>query len=234
MINGMIKYNRMELGYYLTALGGNPVDRLVKLVNGTSDTGYSGCAFYDDAWFKYLAGSNGNKLIYVSNGQIVRANSYNSRIDDDIIKRYSHRPLEEDLLHFALNNKNANYLFDIVNDYLREEIIRLFDGERESLTRIFAVINEDYEPLYNLDVTYEEQHTGTDTHQESEEGVNVHQEGAEGIHTEALDKRRDAEYPAKSRTCPRPERNCADGDRDHKKRDGNGSDFEITDGRERH
>ena len=163
MINGMIKYNRMELGFYLTALGGNPIDRLVKLINGTSDSGYAGCSFLSDDWFQYVASTNGNKLIYVSNGQIVKANSYNSRLDDDIIKRYSHRPLEEDLLAFALNNKNADYLLDIVNDYLREEVIRLFDAEREAMTRIYTVINEDYEPLYNLDVTYEEQHSGTDT-----------------------------------------------------------------------
>ena len=160
------KYSKINLGYYLDkpepVTGG--YDRAVTLIDGVSDSRYAGASYLDDDWFKYLAGSSANKSTFITlnpNG-VNKCLKANSRLDDDILKRYGYRVLFADLL---LDYKDLGEAVgkELLNEELADRVKELFETKREAYNRIFEVINEEYEPLYNLDVTYEEQHSGTDS-----------------------------------------------------------------------
>lgn len=167
------RYNKLHLGYYIdmpTAVIGG-YDRAITLVNGASDTRYSGASFVNDDWFKFIAGLSTHRSVYITkdpNG-VNRCLTANSRLDDDIIRRYGFRLLLPDLYedYKDLGETGITLLNYALPDICKE----IFETKRESYNRIFDVITEEYEPLYNLDVTYEEQHRGTDT-----EGIDTTQD----------------------------------------------------------
>lgn len=160
------KYSKINLGYYLDkpepVAGG--YDRAVTLIDSTGDSRYAGASYINDDWFKFLAGSSANKSTFITlnpNG-VNKCLTANSRLDDDILKRYGFRVLFADMLldYKELGEEAGN---ELLNEGLADIVKELFESKREAYKRIFDVINEEYEPLYNLDVTYEEQHSGTDT-----------------------------------------------------------------------
>ena len=160
------KYEKINLGYYLDkpeAVSGG-YDRAITLIDGTSDSRYSGASFVDDDWFSYIASYGPNKSTYITinpNG-VNKCLKSNSRLDDDIIKRYGYRVLFADmLLDYKELGEEAGK--ELLNEALADIVKEVFETKREAYNRIYSVINEEYEPLYNLDVTYEEQHSGTDT-----------------------------------------------------------------------
>ena len=160
------KYSKINLGYYLDkpepVTGG--YDRAITLIDGANDSRYAGASFIDDDWFKYIAGSSANKSTFITlnpNG-VNKCLKANSRLDDDILKRYGYRVLFADLI-LDYKELGEEVGKELLNAELADRAKELFETKREAYKRIFEVINEEYEPLYNLDVTYEEQHSGTDT-----------------------------------------------------------------------
>lgn len=160
------KYSKINLGYYLDkpepVTGG--YDRAITLIDGANDSRYAGASYTADDWFIYLAGYSTNKSTFITlnPNSVNKCLKANSRLDDDILKRYGYRVLFADLI---LNYKELGDEVgkELLNEELADRVKELFETKREAYKRIFEVINEEYEPLYNLDVTYEEQHSGTDT-----------------------------------------------------------------------
>lgn len=159
------RFNKENLGYYLdkpiAVVGG--YDREITLISGASDARYTGAPFVDDDWFKFIAGATTHRSIYVTRNPkgVGRCLTVNSRFDDDILRRYSFRLLLPDLVT-VYKDLGDVYGADFLNDALPDIVKEIFETKRDSYNRIFEVITEEYEPLYNLDVTYEETHSGTD------------------------------------------------------------------------
>lgn len=161
------KFNKTNLGYYIdkpTAVIGG-YDRAITILASVTDPRYTGASFVDDDWFKYIAGATTHRSIYIATKPVKvvsRCLSFNSRLDDDIIRRYGFRELLPDLL-LDYRELGEDAGTELLNDALADITKEIFETKRESYKRIFDVIKAEYEPLYNLDVTYEEQHSGTDT-----------------------------------------------------------------------
>lgn len=165
MIRPFRKYDISQIGYYLSILteSGNNVNRAVTLIDGVSDARYAGCSFVSEDWFEYIAGLGKNKELYLDNGHLLMCQNYNSRLDDNILKRYGYRymlPNDYEIFNEHLGNED---LLVMLNSLYAQYLIELFEEYNESFKRIYDVILQEYEPLYNLDVTYEEQHSGTDS-----------------------------------------------------------------------
>ena len=96
------KYSKINLGYFLDkpeAVSGG-YDRAITLIDGANDSRYAGASFIDDDWFKYIAGYGSNKSTYITinpNG-VNKCLKANSRLDDDVIRRYGYRVLFPDML----------------------------------------------------------------------------------------------------------------------------------------
>lgn len=160
------RFNKTNLGYYIdkpTAVIGG-YDRAITILTSAADPRYTGASFVNDDWFKYIAGATTHRSIYIATKPIKvvsRCLSFNSRLDDDIIRRYGFRELLPDLmLDYRELGEEAGT--ELLNDALADIAKEIFETKRESYKRIFDVITAEYEPLYNLDVTYEETHSGTD------------------------------------------------------------------------
>lgn len=165
MIRPFRKYDISQIGYYLSILteSDNSVNRAVTLIDGANDARYAGCSFVSEEWFSYVATLGNNKELYLDDGHLRSCQKSNSRLDDNIMKRYGYRyMLPKDYEIFNEHLKNDDLLV-MLNSLYAQYLIELFEEYNESFKRIYDVILQEYEPLYNLDVTYEEEHTGTDT-----------------------------------------------------------------------
>ena len=165
MIRPFRKYDISQIGYYLSILteSGNNVNRAVTLIDGVNDSRYAGCSFVNEDWFEYIATLGKNKELYLDDGHLRQCQKANSALDDNIMKRHGYRymlPDDYEIFNEHLGNED---LIDMLNSLYSQYLIELFEEYNESFKRIYDVILQEYEPLYNLDVTYEEQHTGTDT-----------------------------------------------------------------------
>lgn len=168
------RYNKLHLGYYIdmpiAVIGG--YDRAITLVNGVSDARYNGAPFVNDDWFKFIAGLSTHRSVYITKDPkgVNRCLTANSRLDDDIIRRYGFRLLLPNLYE-DFKELGDEIGITLINYALSDICKEIFETKRESYKRIFDVIKEEYEPLYNLDVTYVERHSGTDT-----EGIDTTQD----------------------------------------------------------
>lgn len=165
MIRPFRKYDISQIGYYLSILTttDNNVNRAVTLIDGVNDSRYAGCSFVNEDWFEYIASLGKNKELYLDNGHLRQCQKANSVLDDNIMKRYGSRymlPDDYEIFNEHLGNED---LIDMLNSLYAQYLIEIFEEYNESFKRIYDVILQEYEPLYNLDVTYEEQHSGTDT-----------------------------------------------------------------------
>lgn len=165
MIRPFRRYDISQIGYYLNILteSGNNVNRAVTLIDGVNDARYADCNFVSEDWFKYIAGLGNNKELYLDNGHLRMCQKYNSRLDDNIMKRYGFRymlPNDYEILNEHIGNED---MIVMLNSLYSQYLIELFEEYNESFKRIYDVILQEYEPLYNLDVTYEETHSGTDS-----------------------------------------------------------------------
>lgn len=164
MIRPFRKYDISQIGYYLSILTeSDNVNRAVTLIDGANDSRYAGCSFVNEDWFIYIASLGNNKELYLNNGHLQQCQKANSVLDDNIIKRHGYRymlPNDYELFYEHLGNED---LIAMLNSLYAQYLIELFEEYNESFKRIYDVILQEYEPLYNLDVTYEEQHSGTDT-----------------------------------------------------------------------
>ena len=165
MIRPFRKYDISQIGYYLSILteSDNNVNRAVTLIDGVNDSRYAGCSFVSEDWFVYLATHGKNKELYLDDGHLRQCQKSNSALDDNILKRYGYRymlPKDYELFNEHLGNED---LLLMLNTLYGQYLIELFEEYNESFKRIYDVILAEYEPLYNLDVTYEEEHSGTDS-----------------------------------------------------------------------
>lgn len=165
MIRPFRKYDISQIGYYLRILteSDNNVNRAITLIDGVNDNRYAGCSFVNEDWFIYIASLGNNKELYLDDGHLRTCQKSNSRLDDNILKRYSDRymlPEDYELFNEHLGNDD---LLEMLNSVFAQYLIELFEEYNESFKRIYDVILQEYEPLFNLDVTYEEQHSGTDS-----------------------------------------------------------------------
>lgn len=159
------RFKKNNLGYYLdkpTEVDGG-YDRAITVILNPNDLRYIDAIFTDDDWFRYIAAPTTNHSLYLTDSPrtVGRCITANSRIDDDLIRRYGFRVMLPDLLA-DFHEMGEESGTELLNDYFADSVIEIFDTNREAFKRIFAVINEEYSPLYNLDVTYEEMHSGTD------------------------------------------------------------------------
>ena len=174
MIRPAKRYSKVNLGYYLDkpepVLGG--YDRSITLLLNAADTRYTGASFLSDPWFIYIAGATTHKSIYINDNpkSVNRCLTANSRLDDDLLRRYGFRLMLPDLLA-DYKELGDIYGTELLNDAFADMVKEIFETKREAYSRIYAVINEEYEPLFNLDVTYVETHSGTDT-----EGIDTTQD----------------------------------------------------------
>ena len=165
MIRPFRKYDISQIGYYLSILteADNNVNRAVTLIDGVNDSRYAGCSFVSEDWFEYVATLGKNKELYLDDGHLRLCQKSNSLLDDNILKRYGYRymlPKDYEIFNEHLGNED---LLVMLNTLYAQYMIELFEEYNESFKRMYDVILQEYEPLYNLDVTYEEQHSGTDT-----------------------------------------------------------------------
>ena len=165
MIRPFRRYDISQIGYYLSILTetDNNVNRAVTLIDGVNDTRYTECSFVSEDWFEYIAGLGKNKELYLDDGHLRSCQKSNSRLDDNIMKRYGFRymlPKDYEIFNEHLGNED---LLVMLNSLYSQYLIELFEEYNESFKRIYDVILQEYEPLYNLDVTYEEVHSGTDS-----------------------------------------------------------------------
>ena len=165
MIRPFRKYDISQIGYYLSMLTttDNNVNRAVTLIDGVNDSRYAGCSFVNEDWYIYIATLGKNKELYLDNGHLRACQKSNSLLDDNIMKRYGNRYMLPDDYEIFSEHLGNNDLLDILNAVYAQYLIELFEEYNESFKRIFDVILQEYEPLFNLDVTYEEQHSGTDS-----------------------------------------------------------------------
>lgn len=165
MIRPFRRYDISQIGYYLSILttSGNNVNRAVTLIDGVNDARYAGASFANEDWFEYVATPGNNKELYLDDGHLRSCQKSNSRLDDNIMKRYGFRymlPSDYEIFNEHLGNED---LLVMLNSLYSQYLIELFEEYNESFKRIYDVILQEYEPLYNLDVTYEEEHSGTDS-----------------------------------------------------------------------
>lgn len=165
MIRPFRKYDISQIGYYLSILtaSDNNVNRAVTLIDGVNDARYAGASFANEEWFEYIATLGNNKELYLDDGHLRTCQKSNSRLDDNIMKRYGLRymlPNDYDMFNEHLGNED---LLVMLNSLYAQYLTELFEEYNESFKRIYDVILQEYEPLYNLDVTYEETHSGTDS-----------------------------------------------------------------------
>lgn len=190
------RYNKTNLGYYLDkpteVIGG--YDRAITLVLNPNDLRYTGASFLDDDWFKYIAAATTNHSLYLTESPrtVNRCITANSRLDDDLLRRYGFRVMLPDLLA-DFHEMGEEVGTELLNDWFADNVIELFDTNREAFKRIYAVINEEYQPLYNLDVTYTEQHSGTDV-----EGIEGTQSTSRTLEGDRTTEYKGSETDAKS------------------------------------
>lgn len=170
------KYHKNELGYLM----GYTIDvneyitqpyQLIKDNNGEWLT----APFINDDWFTYIntASVINRNVIDIENNTFVNVNNvtYKPTITDDyIFVNYGHRIIFEDIFYSIKDYDFAPVSYDtsinaliLERSILREMIYNLFVNKRENYKRIFDVIHAEYNPLYNVDGTTIETHSGTDT-----------------------------------------------------------------------
>ena len=159
------KYKNTDIGYYLRKYqetSGN-INRVHTLID-LSGSGFTGEPYYNDEWFTELKKSSGvNDYCAISGGGVGVTSTANSIFDNAMLTRHAHKELQPDIydvLHYMEHNETPA---SVVNDFMRSVLKGVFNDKRETFKRYWRVINETYDPLYNVDVTDTETHTGTDT-----------------------------------------------------------------------
>lgn len=159
------KYKNIDLGFYLRRYtdAGGTLERRNVLIDA-SGTGFSSESYFNDDWFNELKKSSG-VADYVGNssGGVSVVNTTNSIFDNTLLSRHSHKELQPDISETLLFMDKCGAPDNVVTGYMQNTLKTVFTEKAESYRRMWAVINEKYDPLFNVDVTDTEEHTGSDT-----------------------------------------------------------------------
>ena len=159
------RYKHDDCGYWLRkyAQNGGNVDRVHVLID-LNGTDFSGESYFTEPWFQELKSSSGVRD-YCGNtsGSVAQCTTLNSKFDNTFLNRHAHKELQPDVLAMLDGMTEGGASAAVINSMLRNILKSVFEENAESFKRIWNVINEDYDPLYNVDVEDIEKHTGTDT-----------------------------------------------------------------------
>lgn len=159
------KYNTSDCGHWLRkyAQNGGTVDRVHVLID-LSGTDFSSESYFTEPWFQELEKASGVRDFCGNTaGSVARCTTQNSNFDNTFLNRHAHKELQPDVLAMVEGMTAGGASDADINLILRNILKSVFNEYAESFKRIWAVINEHYDPLFNVDVTDEEKHTGTDT-----------------------------------------------------------------------
>lgn len=165
MIYPFENYQKHELGYWLKsyAQNGGNIDRKHTLVD-LSGSDFSGESYALESWFAELKKSSGARdFCGNSSGGVVQCATANSNFDNTMLKRHAHKEIQPDLMDTLAAMEKAGASDQIVNSMMRNYLKSVFNEHAEGFKRIWTVINEKYDPLFNVDVEDIEKHTGSDT-----------------------------------------------------------------------
>lgn len=158
-------YHKTECGYWLRkyAQNGGNVDRVHVLID-LNGTDFSGESYFTEPWFLELKKASGVRDFCGNTaGSVAQCTTQNSNFDNTFLNRHAHKELQPDVLSMLEGMAKLNGSTAAINNMLRSYLKGVFDENNESFKRIWAVINERYDPLYNVDVTDTETHSGKDT-----------------------------------------------------------------------
>lgn len=93
-------------------------------------------------------------------------------IEQMIMQQYGHHNIleeyyENELYNGDLDNCSDNQFNSYVEDELKQAVIDLFNAKNVEYKKIYAMSTAEYNPLYNVDGTTVEVHSGTDTNTNS-------------------------------------------------------------------
>lgn len=176
MLYAFEKYKKSDAGYWLRSYiqNGANIERQHVLID-LSGTDFSSCDYFTEDWFKELYKDSKVKE-YCGNtaGTVVQVTAGNSNFDNTFINRHAHKEFQPDILDALFTMKKAGASDAVMNGFLRNYLKSVFDEYAESFKRIYAVINEAYDPLYNVDVEDKETHSGKDTDTKSGSDTTAH------------------------------------------------------------
>ena len=159
------KYHNTDCGYWLRkyAQNGGTVDRVHVLID-LNGTDFSGESYFTEPWFLELKKASGVRDFCGNTaGSVAQCTTQNSNFDNTFLNRHAHKELQPDVLAMLEGMNKLNGSTAEINNMLRSYLKGVFDENNESFKRIWTVINERYDPLYNVDVTDTETHSGKDT-----------------------------------------------------------------------
>lgn len=158
-------YNKNDCGYWLRkyAQTGGSVDRVHVLIDLTGRD-FTGESYFTEPWFQELKKASGVRD-YCGNtaGNVAQCTAENSKFDNTFLNRHAHKELQPDVLAMLEGMTNGGASDTNINSILRNILKGVFNENAESFKRIWTVINETYDALYNVDVTDTETHSGKDT-----------------------------------------------------------------------
>ena len=158
-------YKNIDLGFYLRRyyLTGGNVERRNVLID-LSGSGFSGETYFNDDWFKELKKSSGvSDFCGDTSGGVSMIHTNNSRFDNTLLSRHAHKEIQPDILNTLLYMDKAETPDNVVTSFLQNALKTVFNDKAESYRRMWTVINEKYDPLFNVDVKDVEEHEGKDT-----------------------------------------------------------------------
>lgn len=159
------KYHDTDCGFWLRkyAQNGGSVDRVHVLID-LNGTDFSGESYFTEPWFVELKKASGVRDFCGNTaGSVAQCTTQNSQFDNTFLNRHAHKELQPDVLAMLEGMTGGGASDAEINSLLRNVLKSVFNEYAESFKRIWTVINEQYDPLFNVDVTDEEKHTGTDT-----------------------------------------------------------------------
>jgi len=159
------KYHNSDCGYWLRkyAQTGGTVDRVHVLID-LNGTDFSGESYFTEPWFLELKKASGVRD-YCGNtaGSVAQCTTQNSAFDNTFLNRHAHKELQPDILEMLDGMTEGGASASDINSMLRNILKSVFEEHAEGFKRIWTVINERYDPLFNVDVTDTETHSGKDT-----------------------------------------------------------------------
>lgn len=124
--------------------------------------------FINDAWFQLVTSAyKGNIFIFENNSLVDSVTAHGqtmSILNKFLIDMYGRRMIFDSIIHDLVSIKDIQGLseYDYFQTIAVDYVNGLFNENREKYKRLFEVYTAAYNPLWNVDGTEIEQHTGTD------------------------------------------------------------------------
>lgn len=149
----MKRFKRGTIGNYLKTR------HVITGAGTTTPTAYR--TYLNEEWYTFI---NSAKVEY--SGNILYA------IEQIISQQYGHHEIleeyyENEIYNGSIYNCNDNEFNNYVEDELKQAVIDLFNAKNIEYKKIYAMSVAEYNPLFNVDGTTIEVHSGTDTNTNS-------------------------------------------------------------------